>query len=226
MAPAVAAALISLVPAGVKAAKGLSQKKKAGQIRVGDKEVNERLKKVERDAATRATSSKFAGQSRVEEQIGQTSANILDKAKDAASPNEYLDMVAKQGGRLQDKQLEIGKLALTDKQRREGEAEAASLSVGEEETRIREENIAEQKATKAALQTASDQNISGGISDAAGVASTLATNKSGGEGSPVVNDVPAGEKTGSVTGSSRIKSLKEIEAEKEALKRINSKRAL
>jgi len=222
MAPAVAAALISLAPAAVKGIKGLSQKKKAGKIQIGDREVNERLKKVEKDAATRATSSKFAGQSRVEEQIGQTSANILDKAKDAASPNEYLDMVAKQGGSLQDKQLEIGKLALTDKLRREGEAEEASLNVGSEETRIREENITEQKAAKSALQTASDQNISSGLSDVSGIAATLATNKSASEGSPVVNDTPPGQKT----GSSRIKSAAEIEAEKEALKRINSKRAL
>ena len=206
MAPAVAAALLSLVPAGVKTVKGLSQKKKAGQIRVGDKEVNERLKRVEKDAATRATASKFAGQSRIEERMEQTSAGVLEKAKDAASPNEYLDIVAKQGGRLQDKQLEVGQIALADKQRREGDASEASLNVGVEEIRIREENIA-------------DQNISSGISDISGVAATLATNKSASEGSPVVNDTPPGQKT----GSSRIKTPEEIEAENEAERRIKSK---
>ena len=219
MAPAVAAALLSLVPAGVKTVKGLSQKKKAGQIRVGDKEVNERLKRVEKDAATRATASKFAGQSRIEERMEQTSAGVLEKAKDDASPNEYLDIVAKQGGRLQDKQLEVGQIALADKQRREGDASEASLNVGVEETRIREENIAEQKAAKSSLQTASDQNISSGISDISGVAATLATNKSASEGSPVVNDTPPGQKT----GSSRIKTPEEIEAENEAERRIKSK---
>ena len=218
MAPAVAAALLSLVPTAIKGAQGISQKKKAKQIQVGDRKVSDRLKRVEKDYATRATSSKFAGQSRVEENIDQTSANILEKAKDAASPNEYLSMVAKQGGSLQDKQLEIGKLALTDKQRRQDDASAASINLGAEETRIREANIGDQRAAKSALNTAGDTNIAGAASDAAGVAATLATSKAkAGTTSPT---------TGEKSGSKKVKTQAEIDAEEEALRRIKYNRPL
>lgn len=209
---------VAAVGATVSLVKSQKQKKAAKKIKIGDKKVSERMYRVEKDATTRATSSKFAGQSRVEERIGQTSADILEKAKEAASPNEYLDIVAKQGGALQDKQLKIGQIALADKQRREEGASAASLNVGAEETRILEENIAEQKAAKLALLSASDKNKDSAMSDASGIAATLATNKSASEGSPVVNDTPPGQKT----GTTRIKTLSELEKlekEEEEIKR-------
>ncbi len=165
-------AALAAVPEVIKLGKGIAQKRAGKKIKVGKKKVSDELERVARDKATRATSSKFAGQDRLTDKIESTSANIAQQAKDAAGPNEYLSIIQKQGGRLQDKQADIAATALQDKQRRENAADEARLSLGAEKTRIREEDINEQKAQKTGLLTSGSENMMSGATGLAGVAST------------------------------------------------------
>lgn len=164
---------LAAAPEAMKMIKGFQQKKAAGKIKPGERLISDKRKRYAKDLAGRAASPEFAGQKKLEERLEQTSADVMAKAKDVASPDEYLSVASREGDQQRKARLEIGEKAAASKEAREEKAGLAKKEIGALEENISDERRLEQIQAKKELGGAADQNIYSGIKGAAGVASTM-----------------------------------------------------
>jgi len=168
---------LSLGASGAKALQGLKQKRAAKKIQVGDRKLDPATEKAVRDAQTRATSGKFAGQDIQEEQQASDIGNLLQKGQALQNPAQQSGLIGQAMSQVTKNRRANQQTALADRQSRQAAATAALEGLGAKKEAISESNRQEAIAQKQALAGAATQNLQGALSDATGATANFAAGK-------------------------------------------------
>jgi hypothetical protein len=212
MDPLTAAALVSAVPKVMQIGTGIAQKRRGKKIKPGEKRLSDKRKRALDEAATRRTSTRLAGQDRMEETLEEGGAMALKEATESAmTPQERMAVAGKISS-----DVSKGKRAIEEKAAQVSEQRAKDYTdelvdyAGEEED-LRSGEIDEQRERKLALESSGAQNIYEGIKGIASTAVGGLTEKSTGEGSRMVEDAPAGRRTGELSDEQMMRRARRSE---------------
>jgi len=190
---AVGVAGASAITSGVIAAK---QNKAAKKIKVGKETVSDEEKKA-LEMQKAKLGQGFAGKAQALELGGAARANVLGQSGPGGR-NAMLGEAMKQGST---EALKLSKLDAEAKEANEAAYVSGLSGVGEKKEAIQRSEIDKASAAKAALLSASQQNVSNAASAAAGAASTAAAGAKSGATDSTTTSEGAVEKAGLKTAA-------------------------
>lgn len=226
MDPFTTAMIASAIPKAMQIGTGIAQRRKGKKIKPRALTLSEERKKALKDARTRASSTKLAGQDRIEEGIEEsTSRSLTEATESAGTPQERMAVAQSAAANEAREKRALGVKAAEVSESRAERLSDEEKDFGTAKERLTEKLRGEEVDRKEALEGAGATNIYQGMKGLASTAigaaegglldkDSTGDTKSTGEGNRLVGDTEGGLRTGeSADRRARRKARREEEEE-------------